>query len=270
MERYLFLNSDATCDYPFRMRKSARWTLISAGLLATLSLTGCADKEFSEFGFTEDASSVNQHAHNLWQGAWLAAAVVGVFTMILILWPTIFHRKKDDQFPKQTQYNIPTEIAYTIIPFVIIAVLFAFTARAENKIVAVSPPSVTNVHDITVNGIQWSWQFTYKEAGEKATVTGTPAKPPVLYMPLGETVRFTITASDVIHGFWIPAFMIQIQNLPGVTNKLEFTANKLGEFPGRCNILCGRQHSQMLFTVKVVTPAEYDSYLESLKAGATS
>jgi len=59
--------------------------------------------------------------------------------------------------------------------------------------------------------------------------------------------------------------MIQIQNLPGVTNELEFTANKLGEFPGRCNILCGRNHSQMLFTVKVVTPAAYDTYLETLK-----
>jgi cytochrome c oxidase subunit 2 len=59
--------------------------------------------------------------------------------------------------------------------------------------------------------------------------------------------------------------MIQMQNLPGVTNELEFTANKLGEFPGRCNILCGRNHSQMLFTVKVVTPEQYDAYLETLK-----
>jgi cytochrome c oxidase subunit 2 len=60
--------------------------------------------------------------------------------------------------------------------------------------------------------------------------------------------------------------MIQMQNLPGVTNQLEFTANKLGEFPGRCNILCGRNHSQMLFKVKVVTPSEYKTYLETLKA----
>jgi cytochrome c oxidase subunit 2 len=59
--------------------------------------------------------------------------------------------------------------------------------------------------------------------------------------------------------------MIQMQNLPGVTNHLEFTANKLGQYPGRCNILCGRAHSQMLFTVKVVTPTEYKIYLDSLK-----
>jgi cytochrome c oxidase subunit 2 len=252
------------------MRGMAKKTLVFSAVLATTFLSGCSNQELTGFGYTDDVSSVNQNAHNLWQGAWLVAAIVGALTMVLILWPALFHRKKDETFPKQTQYNIPAEIAYTVIPFVIIAVLFAFTARAESKIVKVSPLSNTSVHDITVNGIQWSWQFTYKDAGEKATVTGTPANPPVLYMPLGETVRFTITASDVVHGFWIPAFMIQIQNLPGVTNHLEFTANKLGEFPGRCNILCGRQHSQMLFTVKVVTPAEYQSYIDGLKAGATT
>ena len=79
-------------------------------------------------------------------------------------------------------------------------------------------------------------------------------------------MRFTLTANDVVHGFWIPAFMIQMQNLPGVTNQLEFAATKLGTFPGRCNILCGRNHSQMLFNVKVVTPEEYESYIQSLVA----
>ncbi len=59
--------------------------------------------------------------------------------------------------------------------------------------------------------------------------------------------------------------MIQIQNLPGVENELEFTANKEGTYPGRCNILCGRSHAQMLFTVKVVSKAEYENYINSLK-----
>jgi cytochrome c oxidase subunit 2 len=60
--------------------------------------------------------------------------------------------------------------------------------------------------------------------------------------------------------------MIQLQNLPGVTNQLEFTANKLGTYPGRCNILCGRNHAQMLFNVKVVTLAEYQNYIQGLVA----
>ncbi|MEN9324442.1 MAG: hypothetical protein RL414_196, partial [Actinomycetota bacterium] len=79
-------------------------------------------------------------------------------------------------------------------------------------------------------------------------------------------VRFNLTSTDVVHGFWIPEFMIQMQNLPGVTNHIEFTANKIGEFPGRCNILCGRAHSLMLFKVKVVSPEDYRTYINSVKA----
>ena len=244
---------------------------ILALICLSLLLTGCSSEELTGIGFRENVSSVNNSSFGLWQGAWLTAAIVGALTLVLILWPPLFHRKKDDSpFPKQTQYNVPAEIAYTVIPFIIVAVLFGYTAKAESEIVAVSPPASTEVHDVTVNGIQWSWQFTYEEAGPGTTVTGTPAQPPTLYMPLGEKVRFTFTATDVIHSFWVPDFMIQMQNIPGVTNNLEFTANELGEFRGFCNILCGRQHSQMRFTVKVVTASEYDAYIQSLKAGANA
>jgi cytochrome c oxidase subunit 2 len=231
----------------------------------TLLLTGCA--KVSGLGYEEGLSSVNDISLSLWQGAWIAAAVVGVFTLILILWPAVFHRAKASkgEFPKQTQYNVPVEVAYTIIPFIIVAVLFYFTAVKQTEIVE---KTSNYKHEILVDGFQWSWQFSYLDAGPKAVVTGTPANPPTLYVPLGEKVRYTIVSNDVVHGFWIPAFMIQMQNLPGVTNYLEFTANKLGTYPGRCNILCGRNHSQMLFSVKVVTPAEYKTYLETLKASA--
>ena len=215
-------------------------------------------------GFPKDASSVNDISISLWQGAWIAGAVVGIITLVLLLWPAVFHRASASkgEFPKQTQYNIPVEILYTVIPFIIVFVLFYFTAIKQTEIVDQTSPVK---HEINVNGFQWSWQFGYPEAGPNAVVTGTPEQTPTLVVPLGERVRYTLTANDVVHGFWIPAFMIQMQNLPGVTNHLEFTANKLGEFPGRCNILCGRNHTQMLFTVKVVTPAEYDAYLETLK-----
>jgi cytochrome c oxidase subunit 2 len=243
------------------------------GILGFLGLSsllaGCSNEELTGVGYRGDVTSVNESSFTLWQGAWLAAAIIGALTMVLILWPAIFHRKKEgSEFPRQTQYNIPAEIAYTVIPFIIVAVLFGYTAKAQTEITELSPAASTEVHDITVNGIQWSWQFTYEEAGEGTTVTGTPAQPPILYMPLGERVRFTFTASDVIHSFWVPEFMIQMQNIPGVSNNLEFTANELGEFRGFCNILCGRQHAQMRFTVKVVTPSEYDAYIQTLKAGA--
>jgi cytochrome c oxidase subunit 2 len=247
--------------------KNKQRTRALALLIAPLTflLSGCA--EVSGLGFEKGLSSVNDTTSPLWSWSWIAAGVVGVITFILIIWPAIFHRAKASkgEFPKQTQYNIPVEIAYTIIPFIIVAVLFYFTATKEAKIVE---KTTTYAHEITVQGIQWSWQFGYPEAGPKAVVTGTPAQPPTLVVPVGEKIRYTITSNDVVHGFWIPAFMIQMQNLPGVTNHLEFTANKVGTYPGRCNILCGRNHAQMIFTVKVVSASEYKTYLETLKASA--
>ena len=248
-----------------RSRKSRfrRALTIGAPLAASaLLLSGCS--KVSGLGYEEGLSSVNDTTLGLWQGAWIAAGVVGIFTAGLIFWAMFFHRKKSEEFPAQYQYHIPVEVAYTVIPFIIVAVLFAYTIKKESTI---TQKTTTVAHEITVNAIQWSWQFIYPEAGPEAVITGTPDQRPVLYMPQGEKVRFNFTSSDVVHGFWIPAFMIQIQNLPGVTNHLEFTANKLGDFVGRCNILCGRDHSRMLFTVRVVTPAKYADYLSTLKAG---
>ena len=238
-------------------------------IAASALLTSCSftSESISGMGYPHGTSSVNDTSLSLWQGAWIAAGVVGLITLILILWPAVFHRKKANQpeFPKQTQYNIPIEVIYTVIPFIIIAVLFYFTAQKETKITDLKTPAQ---HEISVEGIQWSWQFGYPEAGKDALVTGTPENPPTLYIPQGESVRFTITSNDVVHGFWIPAFMIQMQNLPGTVNHLQFTVNKLGTYPGRCNILCGRNHAQMTFKVKVVTPAQYQKYLDSFKVGA--
>ena len=166
----------------------------------TLLLTGCA--KVSGLGYEEGVTSVNDISLSLWQGAWIAGGVVGVFTLILILWPAVFHRAKASkgEFPKQTQYNVPVEVAYTIIPFIIVAVLFYYTAVKQTEIVE---KTSNYKHEILVDGFQWSWQFSYPEAGPKAVVTGTPAQPPTLYVPLGEKVRYTITSNDVVHGFWI-------------------------------------------------------------------
>ena len=86
---------------------------------ALLLLTGCSFdlKNVSGMGFPKGVSSVNDISLSLWQGAWIAGGVVGVFTLILILWPAVFHRAKvgQSEFPKQTQYNVPVEVLYTVI-----------------------------------------------------------------------------------------------------------------------------------------------------------
>ena len=241
--------------------------LILGGASLALLLTGCQSKNISGLGYDKGLSSVNDTTLPLWQGAWIAAGVVGVLTAIAIFYPVLFNRRKSEALPRQFRHNNKIELSLTAIAFVIVLVLFGYTAKAESKITHVDS-ATTAPHNIHIEGIQWSWQFTYDDAGSwpKSTVIGTPAQPPTLVLPLGEKVRFTLSSNDVVHGFWIPAFMIQIQTLPHVENHLEFAAEKLGTFPGRCNILCGRNHSEMLFTVKVVTPEQYQTYLSTLKA----
>ena len=111
-----------------RKSRALRLGLVIAPMV--LALSGCS--KVSSLGFPEGASSINDISLSLWQGAWIAGGVVGVITLVLILWPAVFHRAKASQgeFPKQTQYNVPIEIVYTVIPFIIIAVIRSRTSRS--------------------------------------------------------------------------------------------------------------------------------------------
>ena len=177
----------------------------------------------------------------------------------------VFYRRKRTHtgLPVQTRYNLPIEVFYTAVPIIMIAVFFYFTARDEDRIMRVSS---NPDHSITVTGMQWSWQFTYASDGDShTTVTGTPGKPPTLYLPQGESVKFTLHSNDVIHSFWVPAFLFKMDVIPGRTNHFQITPKQLGTFKGRCAELCGQDHARMLFNVKVVSPTEYDQYVSDLK-----
>jgi heme/copper-type cytochrome/quinol oxidase subunit 2 len=123
------------------------------------------------------------------------------------------------------------------------------------------------IQDISVIAAQWTWQFKYLKAGTALLLSDSSAQPPILYIPLEEPVRFTLNSNDVSHGFWIPGLMIDIKVSPGGGDSVTFTASKIGTYPGRCNFVCGREHTSMIFTAKVVTSTEYAAYLSTLKVG---
>jgi cytochrome c oxidase subunit 2 len=212
-----------------------------------------------------DATNQSERILSLWQGSWIAALAVGAITWGLILWPAIAFRRKRGEtgLPPQTRYNLPIEVFYTAVPVIMIAVFFYFTARDEDRIMRVSAHPD---HNITVTGQQWSWQFTYtSDGGPTTTVTGTPGKPPTLYLPKGESVQFLLQSNDVIHSFWVPAFLFKMDVIPGRQNKFEITPTKIGRFKGKCAELCGQDHSRMLFNVEVVSPTDYHTYISDLK-----
>ncbi|HQZ00898.1 MAG TPA: cytochrome c oxidase subunit II [Propionicimonas sp.] len=243
----------------------------SAGLLAS-ALSGCSSEtlaQWGRFGLPEAATDRAPFIGNLWVGAWIASLVVGVFVWGLILWVMVKYRRKHaDESPRQTRYNLPLELLYTLVPFLIIGVLFFFTVHAQNGVLA---KEQAPAHTVNVVGQKWSWTFNYMEADNPqvaavVNLAGTVDKIPDLYLPVDQTVRFNLTSADVIHSFWIPAFYFKLDVIPGHPNSFDVTPDKIGTYSGKCAELCGTYHAAMLFTVHVVSEEEYVAYLNGLKS----
>ncbi|APH01246.1 cytochrome C oxidase subunit II [Janibacter indicus] len=220
-------------------------------------------------GVTEEAHLVE----NLWIWAWVAALAVGVLVWGLILWcMAAYRRRKDDDgsLPVQLQYNVPLEILYTVVPMLMVGALFYYTQDATTKLQDVSQEPDTTIN---IAAKQWSWDFNYvdddvHEAGQMAELDGKEGaeeKLPTLYLPVGERVEFVLTSRDVIHSFWVPAFLEKMDVNPGMVNRFQVTPNQTGTFQGKCAELCGAYHSQMLFNVKVVERDEYDAHMQELE-----
>ncbi|MEU7601157.1 cytochrome c oxidase subunit II [Streptomyces sp. NPDC040724] len=283
------------------MRRKLLQALTAGVVLATA--TGCSYtwKDFPRLGMPTPVTEEAPRILSLWQGSWAAALVTGILVWGLIIWSIIFHRRSRTkvEVPPQTRYNMPIEALYTVVPLIIVSVLFYFTARDESKLLALSKPA----HTINVIGFQWSWGFNYVEnvdgdgatpkagevpkelasipdrftkdfpkgaegvyekgvPGDRNPQTGNPG--PTLVLPKGEKVRFILSSNDVIHSFWVVPFLFKQDVIPGHTNVFEVVPSQEGTFMGKCAELCGVDHSRMLFNVKVVSPEKYQEYLKDL------
>ncbi|MEZ0164019.1 cytochrome c oxidase subunit II [Kineococcus sp. LSe6-4] len=216
----------------------------------------------------------------LWDGSWIAALAVGVLVWGLTIWVVVAYRRRkgDPELPPQVRYNMPIEILYTIVPVMMVGVLFYYVARDQQAILDTSEtPDVT----VQVVGKKWSWDFNYLEGngdsaqpgvydtGRQADLTGREGVEedlPTLYLPVNERVQFDLYSRDVIHSFWVPAFLMKMDMIPGSPNKFQVTPTKEGDFKGKCAELCGEYHSEMLFNVRVVSAEEYQQHLDDLAA----
>jgi cytochrome c oxidase subunit 2 len=235
---------------------------LSAVLLGTALLTGCSiDNEYGRLGMPEPATEEGNRILSLWQGSWVVALIVGVFVWGLLVWAIVAYRRKEgDGLPEQTRYNVPLELLYTVVPLMMVMALFYFTQRDQTILTKLDD---SHSHSVNVVGWRWSWAFNYEEAG--VYDVGTPGEPPVLWLPVDEKVKFELTSPDVIHSFWIPAFLMKMDVVPGRNNQFAVTPNTEGVFMGKCAELCGVDHSRMLFDVKVVSREEFDAHIADLK-----
>ncbi|WP_439333621.1 aa3-type cytochrome oxidase subunit II [Trebonia kvetii] len=256
-----------------RSPRSRRANAARVGLLAAmlLPLAGCSwNNDLTRMGFPNPITKQGAVTLSLWQGSWVAGLLVGAVVWGIIIWAVIFHRRRGDKLPPQVRYNMPIEILYTVVPFVLIAVLFYYTAKDENTIDALpANPAVT----VNVTGFQWSWEFNYPQyktvGGGSVTTDGYmwgQGPLPLLEIPVNETVQFNLSSPDVIHAFWVPEFLFKRDVIPGHPNHFQITATKTGTYTGHCSELCGLYHSRMLFTLKIVTQDQFKAWIAQQQA----
>lgn len=266
-------------QHPRRRRGVARASALAAAV--ALVATGCsaeAQRGFlpgSEDG--EEVTNMTERITTLWTGSWIAALIVGLITWGLILWCVAVYRKRrdDDTLPVQLRYHVPLEIMYVILPVLMIGVLYFYT---ERDTAAIDDISATPDLTVEVVGKQWSWDFNYLDddvydTGQHVIDVGEPGNPeqlPTLYLPVDERVEIQLSARDVVHSFWVPAFLYKRDMIPGRPNVFQVVPTHEGVYAGKCAEFCGEYHSGMLFNVAVVSREEYDAHMEELReAGQT-
>ena len=263
-----------------RSNRRLRWAVVPVAVTLIVILAGCSQQQLR--GFLPGDPGVTNHTDGitgLWVTSWIVLLVVGIITWGLIIWAAIVYRRRKGQtgIPVQLRYNLPIEIFYTIVPLILVLGFFAFTAKEQNSI---EHPVTNSDVKIEVYAKRWAWDFNYTDVGPGNKGVYAPgvqaqqientdgsidrSKLPVLYLPLNKTVQIKLESRDVNHSFWVPDFLYKKDNIPGKDNYMFFTPTKLGTYEGKCAELCGDYHSLMLFEVKVVTPDEYDSYIQSL------
>ena len=213
----------------------------------------------------------------------MAAIVVGVIVGALILWAVFRYRRRSDDMPRQFQYHIPLEITYTVIPVIIVLILFGFTFVTENSIGALPANGSQPAERVTVTAFQWGWKFEYsnhhsyvlgvqRQDPDPVGLNGktcpqSAADPndclgPVLVLPANQATEISLVSRDVIHGFYIPAFNFNRYAQPGIRNAFVFTPTHTGVYRAQCNQLCGLYHSQMYFHVVVLPPAQFRQWIQ--------
>lgn len=218
------------------------------------------------FGWPTAITPQGERMLHLWSASCIAALALGAVVWGLTFWTVTFHRKKDNELPRQWKYNLPVEIVCTVLPTVAVAILFYYTAITENYVNDESKkPDVT----VTTVAFKWNWQFDYDQVKDTTTddpvnTVGTSDEIPILVLPIDQVVRINERSADVIHSFWVPKLLFKRDVIPGLHNSFQFTITKKGAFVGHCAELCGTYHSQMNFELRSVSQQDYQTYVQTL------
>jgi len=232
---------------------------LAVGLALGVGLAGCMPA-----AATEQARAVTE----LWGQFLVAAALVGGLVWALMTIAILRFRRRPagpGALPPQIADAPRLEIAWTIGPIVIVAVLFLLTLGALGRIDARSAaPRVT----VDVTAFRWQWQFAYE--GTDVTIAGSPGQTAEMTLPVGEPVHIVLTSADVAHSFYVPVFLFKRDAIPGRTNEFDLTIDAPGTYGGQCAEFCGVYHDRMELRVVAVPRPDFDAWLAAHAGGSPS
>jgi cytochrome c oxidase subunit 2 len=230
-------------------RHARRVVVARAVVLALLAvgLAGCASQSPSVFR-TAGASAHDIAVLTYTMFAILSAVLITVWS--LLAWVLIRYRERPDRAPSQTRGNTRIEVIWTVIPAIIVAVLFALTMQTTGKLIDPAGPV-----QFTVTGHQWWWQVKY--AGADFYTANE------IHIPADTTISADLLSADVIHGFWVPQLAGKVQLIPGHTNHVTILPVVPGTYLGVCANFCGKGHAKMHFLVIVQSSAQFSAWFDN-------
>jgi cytochrome c oxidase subunit 2 len=226
--------------------------LLAIGLIA--SVIGVALGLLIDW-FPTQATEEGKKVDTLWDVLVICSVPIFVLVIVVVLYCVWRYRMKPGEELKDgppIHGNTKLEIVWTAIPAIILVALCSYAYVVLHDV----EEADANALGVRVVGQQFTWTFYYKDPSGKTFAS------PQLYVPTGRQVKFTVQSDDVIHDFWVPAFRLKIDAVPGINTSLRATPTKVGEYPVVCAELCGLGHAAMRQTAHVVEPADFQAFLE--------
>lgn len=199
--------------------------------------------------------------------------IISLLVLGLLAWCVIKYNKKSNPTPAKWSHNTLVEVVWTVLPVMVLVGISLFSFRLLFAYHDMPEPDLT----VKATGNQWNWAYEYPDQGvseyvsnmlpeDEARARNVPyllAADEAMVVPVGQTVRVLVTASDVIHSFALPAFGLKTDAIPGRVNETWFKADRTGIFYGQCSELCGTDHAFMPIQINVVTQAEFAAWVAS-------
>ncbi len=211
--------------------------------------------------FPTDAAKQDRPIDTLYHVLMIVSIPIFVLVMTVVLYSVWAFRMRPGQENEDgppIHGNTRLEVFWTAIPAILLVSLCSYAYAVLTDI----EKTHKNELVVKVHAVQFAWSFSYPQAGG-GTVDSTQ-----LYLPIDRPVRFDIDTQDVIHDFWVPAFRVKIDTVPGIVTHLRVTPTRIGTYPVVCAELCGLGHSVMRSTAHVMTAAAFQRWLRGQRAGA--